>query len=402
MQTSILIIGSGFGGLWSALSAVRLLDMHQRLDLTVTVLAPQAELGVRPRFYEKDIRTTVAPLGELYKAVGVSFVQGSATTIEPESKRVAYVDDKGMEQTLTYDRLIVASGSHVARPSVVEGIDRYTFDVDSYSSAQRLGDHLQALSEQPASSQRNTVIVVGGGFTGIETATELPTRLRAVLGEEAAVRVIVVDRSKTIGESMGQTISEVVAKACEQMDITWRLGAAVRAVDASGVWLDNGEHIQANTVVWAVGVKASPLTEQVPGKRDQSGRLHVDQMLKVSGQEAIYATGDTALAACDEQGNHALMTCQHAIALGRSAGNNAAADLLRVAPTPYSQVKYVTCLDLGEWGAVYTEGWERKVVLTGAEAKELKIQINTQWIYPPAPDRATALAAADPLIPVVA
>lgn len=96
------------------------------------------------------------------------------------------------------------------------------------------------------------------------------------------------------------------------------------------------------------------------------------------------------------------MTCQHAIALGRSAGNNAAADLLGVAPIAYSQPKYVTCLDLGEWGALYTEGWDRQVVLTGAEGKQLKTQINTQWIYPPAAIRETALAAADPLIPVVA
>lgn len=402
MHTSILIVGAGFGGLWSALGAMRLLDQHQRLDMTVTVLAPQAELRVRPRFYEHDITPTVAPLAELFDVTGVNFVQGSATAVDPEGKRVGYVDISGNEQTMTYDRLILASGSQVARPAVVEGIDRHTYDVDSYPSARRLAEHLQALADQPSTPQRNTVVVVGGGFTGIETATEMPARLRAVLGDDTDVRVIVVDRSQTIGASMGKAISDVVAQACQQMDIHWRLGAAVRAVDASGVWLGNGEHIQASTVVWAVGVKASPLTEQVPGERDPSGRLHVDSQLRVLGQAAIYAAGDTAFAASDDLGNHALMTCQHAIALGRSAGNNAAADLLNVAPTPYSQVKYVTCLDLGAWGAVYTEGWDRKVVLTGAEGKALKTQINTQWIYPPAADRATALAAADPSIPVVA
>lgn len=96
------------------------------------------------------------------------------------------------------------------------------------------------------------------------------------------------------------------------------------------------------------------------------------------------------------------MTCQHAIALGRSAGNNAAAQLLGVAPVPYRQSKYVTCLDLGAWGAVFTEGWDRQVKLVRQEGKALKTQINTQWIYPPIADRAVALAAADPLIPVVA
>jgi NADH dehydrogenase len=126
----------------------------------------------------------------------------------------------------------------------------------------------------------------------------------------------------------------------------------------------------------------------------------VDSHLKVIGQDDIYATGDVAYAACDDIGNYAMMTCQHAISLGRHAGNNVAAHILGVAPTPYSQPKYVTCLDLGAWGAVYTEGWDRQVKLVKQEGKELKTQINTVWIYPPAADRASALAAADPMIPV--
>lgn len=85
MKQQILIIGAGFGGMWSALSAVRLLDQHQRLDVAVTLLAPQAELRVRPRFYESDLSTTVAPLGPLFDAVGVQFVQGSATCTTPQA-----------------------------------------------------------------------------------------------------------------------------------------------------------------------------------------------------------------------------------------------------------------------------------------------------------------------------
>lgn len=401
MKQQILIIGAGFGGMWSALSAVRLLDRHQRLDVAVTVLAPQAELRVRPRFYEADLATTVAPLGPLFDAVGVRFVQGCATRIDSAARRVSYRDASGNNAHLPYDRLILASGSQVSRPPVA-GIDRFTFDVDSLESAQKLDIHLQSLRQQPDSPARNTVVVVGGGFTGIETATEMPARLHAILGEEADIRVIVVDMAKQVGGAMGQEIATVVAQASDQLGIIWRLGSPVTQVEADAVVLDNGERIAASTVIWAVGVQASPLTQQITGERDLHGRLHVDRNLKVLGQDAIYATGDTAYAAVDDAGNHALMTCQHAIALGRSAGNNAAADLLGVAPIPYSQPKYVTCLDLGAWGAVYTEGWERKVVLTGQEGKALKTQINTEWIYPPAAERDTALAAADPLIPVVA
>lgn len=401
MKQQILIIGAGFGGMWSALSAVRLLDQQQRLDITVTLLAPQPELRVRPRFYETELASTVAPLGPLLDAVGVRFVQGTATQIDAARKRVTYHEASGTQAELGYDRLILAAGSQVARPALA-GIKGFNFDVDSLESAQELEAHLQSLRQQPESPARNTVVVVGGGFTGIETATEMPARLRAILGDKRDIRVIVVDTAKQVGGAMGQAIATIVAEASESLSVTWKLGSPVAQVDEQGVLLGNGERIEASTVIWAVGVKASPLTQQITGERDPQGRLHVDRNLKVLGQDAIYATGDTAYAAVDDQGNHALMTCQHAIALGRSAGNNAAADLIGVEPIAYSQPKYVTCLDLGAWGAVFTEGWERKVLLTGQEGKELKTQINTQWIYPPVADRATALAAADPLIPVVA
>ncbi|MGE8499837.1 MAG: NAD(P)/FAD-dependent oxidoreductase [Pseudomonas sp.] len=402
MKQQILIIGAGFGGLWSALSALRLLDNNQRQDVSVTLLAPQAELHVRPRLYEPDAASTTAQLGELFDAVGVNFVQGKATQIDTQGKRVTYVvDASGHEQALSYDRLVLAAGSQVARPSQ-GGMDRHTFDVDSLASALELEEHLQGLSALPDTQARNTVVVVGGGFTGIEAATEMPARLRAILGDKAAIRVVIVDPGKRIGIALGSGIADIVAEASDTLGVDWRLGSLVTSVDADGVVLDNGERIDAKTVIWAVGLQASPLTAQIAGERDRFGRLHVDRNLKVIGQDAVYATGDTAYAACDDIGNYALMSCQHAIALGRSAGNNAVADLLGIAPIPYSQPKYVTCLDLGAWGAVYTEGWERNVVLTRKEAKELKIQINTQWIYPPAPDRASALAAADPLIPVVA
>ncbi|WP_161867125.1 NAD(P)/FAD-dependent oxidoreductase [Pseudomonas yangonensis] len=401
MKQQILIIGAGFGGMWSALSAIRLLDQHKRLDIAVTLLAPQAELRVRPRFYEADLAATVAPLGPLFDAVGVQFVQGSASRIDAQNRQVFYRSASGEQSKLAYDRLILASGSQVARPPLA-GIDRFAFDVDSLESAQKLEAHLQGLRQRPSSQARNTVVVVGGGFTGIETATEMPARLRAILGDEADIRVIVVDMGQQVGSAMGGQIATVIAEASDTLGVTWKLGSPVSRVDEQGVQLDNGERIEANTVIWAVGVKASPLTQQIDGERDAFGRLHVDRNLKVLGQDAIFATGDTAYAAVDDLGNHALMTCQHAIALGRSSGNNAVADLLGVEPIPYSQPKYVTCLDLGAWGAVFTEGWERKVVLTGKEGKELKTQINTQWIYPPEANRDIALAAADPLIPVVA
>ncbi|TRZ61339.1 NAD(P)/FAD-dependent oxidoreductase [Pseudomonas alloputida] len=396
----ILIIGAGFAGLWSALSAIRQLDLNGSKGVEVTLLAPQAELHVRPRFYEPDVHTLAAPLQALFDAVNVRFVQGTAYHIDEAARRVGYRTRSGTRCTLPYDRLIMACGSELERPDMV-GIE-HAFDVDKLDSAARLETHLKSLASLPNTPARNTVVVAGGGFTGIETATELPARLRAILGEDAVLRVVVIDRGARIGAALGDGIRPAIEQACEALGVEWVCGATVVSVDPAGVQLDNGQRIDASTVVRTVGFKANPLTEQISGERDNRGRLHVDGNLKVKGNDAVYAAGDVAYATCDELGNHAVMSCQHAIPLGRHAGNNAAAELLGVAPMAYSQPKYVTCLDLGAWGAVYTEGWDREVSPPEdkAEAKALKRQINSVWIYPPAADRAAALAAADPLIPV--
>ncbi|WP_448119181.1 NAD(P)/FAD-dependent oxidoreductase [Pseudomonas serbica] len=399
MKQQILIIGAGFGGVWSALSAARLLDKHDRNDVEITVLAPQAELRIRPRFYEPDVHTMKAPLNELFDAVGVKFVKGAAESIDERSKQVSYTNAAGIQGTLGYDRLVLAAGSKLMRPPV-DGMLEHAFDVDEIESATRLEAHIKSLKDKPVSAARNTVVVAGGGFTGIETATEMPARLRAVLGENADIRVIVVDRAPQVAAALGDGIRPSIVEASEHLGIQWVLNATVAAVDANGVTLADGQRIESNTVIWTVGFRANSLTEQVQGTRDHQGRLHVDQHLKVRGHADVYASGDVAYAATDDLGNFAAMSCQHAIALGRYAGNNVAAELLGVEPMAYSQPKYVTCLDLGAWGAVFTEGWDRQVKLVKQEAKELKTQINTMWIYPPAADRAAALAAADPLIPV--
>lgn len=399
MQQHVLILGAGFAGLWTAVGATRVFHQQGHRATRVTVLAPQAELRIRPRFYEPEAHRLAVPIDALLDAVGVAFIQGAAQSIDVAEKTVRYTDAFGVSQVCRYDKLVLATGSGLALPDT-PGVAEHAFDVDQIEQAVRLETHLKGLASQPASRARNTVVVAGGGFTGIETATEMPARLRAIFGEQAAVEVFIVDRGAQVGGAMGAEIAGAIAQASDELGVTWRLKSSVTAVDEHGVTLDDGQRIEASTVVWTTGVRAHSLAAQIPGQRDGLGRLHVDANLKVLGQDDIYATGDVAFAATDEQGNHALMTCQHAIMLGRFAGHNVAAQLLGSEPLPYRQPKYVTCLDLGAWGAVYTEGWDRQVKLLRGEAKALKTQINTLWIYPPAADREAAWAAADPLIPI--
>ncbi|XGI81265.1 NAD(P)/FAD-dependent oxidoreductase [Enterobacter hormaechei] len=396
MKKQILIVGSGFSGMWAAVSAARLSALEGKNNLKIAVLAPVPELRVRPRFYEEKVSTLVAPLTELFAELDVEFIAGSAEHIDAHEKKVVWRDNQGMTSSVTYERLVLATGSQTKRPSIA-GLVEYAFDIDQLESALVFEQHLDSLASRPATPERNTVVVCGGGFTGIELATELPARLRSRLGEDTKIKVVVVERGAVIGGRYSEALRKTIEDASRELGVEWRLNSEVEAIDANGVILKNGERIAASTVVWTAGVEANPLSQQIDGERDNQGRLIVTESLQVPAHPDIYATGDMAHAKTDDAGNTALMTCQHAIQLGKFAGHNAAASLLNIAPYPYRQVNYVTCLDLGAWGAVYTEGWEQAVKSVRDEAKKIKIAITNELIYPPAADKAVAFAAADPL-----
>ncbi len=393
----LVIIGAGFAGMYAALSAARLRDIQgvSPEQLEIALVAPQPTLVVRPRLYEPNPATLTAPLLELFRAIDVVYVQGSAETVDASSRTVGIATADGVRKSLSYDRLVVASGSRLFRPNI-PGLAAHGFSVDSLDDAVALDQHLHGLAGRPATDRRNTVVVVGGGFTGIEAATEIPARLRAILGNDAQTRVIIVDRNNVIAPDMGPDSRPVIEDALRQLGVETRLGVGVASLDQSGITLSSGESIATETVIWAAGIRAAPLTEQISAERDNSGRLLVDRALRVPGVPGVFATGDAARAACDDDGNYALMSCQHATRMGAFAGHNAAAELLGVPTRPYHQKTYVTCLDLGEAGALFTRGWERKVEMVGEVAKNTKHEINTVWIYPPKAERAAALASADP------
>lgn len=393
----IVIIGAGFAGMYAALSAARLRDTQgvSPEKLEIALVAPEPTLVVRPRLYEPKPETLTAPLQDVLKAIDVVYVQGHAEAIDTKSGVVEIAATQGARKKLSYDRLVVATGSRLFRPNV-PGLAEHGFSVDQLDDAIALDRHLHKLSSRPASKARNTVVVAGGGFTGIEAATEVPSRLREILGKDAQVRVVIVDRNEAIAPDMGVGPRPVIQDALRKLGVETRLGVGVASLDKSGVTLSSGEHIECETVIWAAGMRAAPLTAQIPAERDQFGRLLVDRDLRVPSVDGVFATGDAARAACDDVGNYALMSCQHATRMGAFAGNNAAAELLGVPTRPYHQKAYVTCLDLGEAGALFTRGWERTVEMVGDVAKKTKQEINTVWIYPPKAERAAALASADP------
>src|SRR5690606_9592155 len=113
-----------------------------------------------------------------------------------------------------------------------------------------LDEHLRRLAEGEDSRARRTVVVVGGGFTGIEVATEMPSRLAKLFGKDAATRVVIVDRNPFIASDMGENPRAVIEGALRELGVETRLGAGAASLDAGGVTLTTGERIECSTVVW--------------------------------------------------------------------------------------------------------------------------------------------------------
>lgn len=397
MSQKILIVGAGFAGVWGALGAARVLDVAgvRSSDVEITLISPKPELQIRPRLYESEPQRMAAPLLPLLDAVGVKFLEGSVEEISVHDKTVGVVSVNGLKRSLAYDRLLLTSGSRLSRPPV-PGLTEYAFSVDRIEDAVALDGHFAELAKLPDSPARNTVAVVGCGFTGIEVATELPKRMRESFGADAAIRVVVIGAQDDMGPDLGPNPRPYVSEAFDSLGIEAVLGSGVVSIDAYGVRTASGTRIEARTVIWAGGMRASSLTAQVASRLDPLGRVEVTDDLRVPEASTVFVAGDVARARSDDDGHYALMSCQHAIVMGQFGGHNVAADLIGLPTLAYRQPFYATCLDLGEWGAVYSEGWDRQIKLTHAEGKARKQMINTQWIYPPAPNRTEALAAGNP------
>lgn len=390
----VLVLGGGFAGMWAALTAARELALAGS-DAQVTLVSQDDALTVRPRLYECFTPAFRAPLRPVLDPLGISLHLGSAKAIDTAARSVDVIAANGNHATPGYDRLVIATGS-VQRPLPVAGADSHAFDIDTYASAERLDRHLAAVLSSAEEPGRLTFVIVGAGFTGIELAAEMRIRLRvhtdAATAERA--RIVLIERQSTLGPELGANPRPHVQAALDQARVEVRLGVSLREITARRVVLEDGETLETMTVVVTAGLVASPLAGALSAPRDMSGRLRVDAQLRVTGCRDVFAAGDVAHAQADAT-HAALMSCQHAVPMGKFAGYNVAHDLLGTPLRDYRQPDYVTCLDLGEAGAIFTQGWERVPVQVGPEVKALKQKVNTEWIYPPRGDRAAILQAAD-------
>ena len=374
----LVIIGGGFAGFWSAMSAVRQArELGKFEELEITLVTKDEYHSIRPRFYEGNLDGLRVPLKNYLDPLEINLVVDKVTKIDAENKAITFA---GSRENISYDCLILAAGSKL-KASNIPGAEQ-AFSVDTFEDASILDQHIHSLAATGFATQASkNFVVVGGGFTGLEAVTAMPQRVRAFSPDATGFNFFLVERSATLALNYSDEARRYIQAQLVATGIHLLLGEEIDRIEVGAIILKTGRAIATDTVLWTTGLEASALTKSFKGNRDAMDRLSVDNYLRLPAYNNVFVAGDVAKAPVDDI-NYALMSCQHAMPQGKCAGHNAVNLMFGYELMPYSQPKYATCLDLGSDNALFTVGWERKVQMLGPEAKALKNQINTQWIYP--------------------
>lgn len=300
----IVILGAGFGGLFTALEITR--RLRRGTGVEVLLLDARNFHLFSPMLHEVtsgsvEPRHVVWPIRGLGPRRGLAFERRSVRSVALDRRRV--LTDQG---EVAYDFLVIALGS-TTNYFGARGAAERAFSFKSLQDAVRLRNHLLEMYEQadlePDPERRRrllTFVLVGAGCTGVELATELWDLIRGplarsyprVAADEA--RVVILEATRRIIPCVSDRLAALGLEKLRAKGIEVRLEVPAVGVSEEGVELGDGQVLPAATVVWTAGVKASPVVEALPVERDKLGRVVVDEYLQIPPFAGVFVLGDAA------------------------------------------------------------------------------------------------------------
>jgi len=298
-EARILIIGGGFGGLFTAL------DLAGAGE--VTMVSPEDHFLFTPMLYEYlsgEVEAWhIAPYYKELLDESVRFIRGDVTEIDLAAREVTV---EGRERKLSYDVLVLAVGG-ITNYWNIEGAEEYALPFRKLAHADALRrrmiealDHVPPDAAPQDARRALTFAVVGGGASGVELSTKMADLLRDAFKRRALQgepRVMVVEMGEQIVPGMGDEIRAFVEDALKQSRVEVHTETRVRRVMKDGFTIEhNGEEtdIEAAGVVWTAGVKVNPLIEKLDIEKTERGLIIVEPTLQVRGHQNIFAVGDIA------------------------------------------------------------------------------------------------------------
>ena len=293
MKHRIVVLGAGYAGAFAAGNLARRLSPA---DIEITVVNAVPDFVERMRLHQLAIGRDFAfrRLADVFEGTGVRLLLARITGVDPERRIVTMTGEDG-DGELAYDTLLYALGSSVAHHGV-PGVAEYAFDVTGRSSALRLRDRLADLAKG------GTVLVVGEGLTGIETATEF-AESRPDLSVALAAR-------GELGAWLSPKARRHLRQAFDRLGITVHEHTDVEAVEPTRA-IAAGTSIPADVTVWSAGFAVHPIAAASGLEVAETGQIVVDRTMRSVSHPDVYAAGDCAYAIGDN-GRPLPMSCASA------------------------------------------------------------------------------------------
>ncbi|MCH8031501.1 MAG: NAD(P)/FAD-dependent oxidoreductase [Bacteroidetes bacterium] len=320
----VVVIGVGFAGLKAVRELRRepvdiLLIDRNNFHTFQPLLYQVATSGLQPG----DI---VQPARHILRGQGnVDFRLATVEGID-FNERLVFVDDGA---PIPYDYLILGTGLTTAYFGV-EGAEEHGFPLKSTADAIRVRSHiLRCFEEANEHTDRVeegllTFVIVGGGATGVEMAGALHELFSKVLRKDFPgldvdrARIVLVEMGDHLMSAYKGRLRTYTLDQLRKRGVELLLEEAVARVESDGVRLKSGENIPAKTLIWAAGVRATSLADNLEVEQTSGGRIVVNDSLQLQGHPEVFVTGDLA-GATDEQGQLYPQVAQVAIQQGKHA-----------------------------------------------------------------------------------
>jgi NADH dehydrogenase len=298
----VLIIGGGFAGIsalaklskWSDKIDIALIDQKEEFNF-LPVLPDIIGRKINPRFLTNKLK-------DICRRFGAKFIKEEVQNIDLAKKEVSI-----SSTAIPYDYLIVASGSETNFYNN-EIMKSNSLKLDNVADAKRI---LQVLAGQNFS----VVVISGGGYTGIEIASNIRKYFHDLVVWK---RVIIVEKAPAILGPLPDWMKEYVSDNLKRLDIEVLTNVAIDKVEENRIRLSNGSSFENAKLIWTAGVKTGCLIDRLNAEKNRQGRVKVDQYLRLN--ESCFVVGDAAL--FSYKGEDLRMAIQFAIAQGRHAARN--------------------------------------------------------------------------------